>query len=388
MSGFSNLIILSLVKSRSTHRIAVGALFFIQGIGFSSWASRIPTIQDKLNLSETELGLVLFIIPVGLMFSLPISGWFVSRYGSRQVVIASIVCYFTTLVFIGLSSSILQLLMALFAFGLFGNMVNISLNTQAVNVEALYSKTIMSSFHGLWSIAGFSGAAIGTLMIGQQVEPAYHFLIAATLSLLILAIFARNIIHSDSGTKSGGKFVWPDRPLVLLGLISFFSLVCEGAMFDWSGVYFKKVVLAKENWMGAGYAIFMCSMAAGRFIADKLVARLGLKQMLQINGVLTATGLLISVFFPTLVTAMIGFSMVGFGISSVVPLVYSAAGKSKILSPGTAIATVSSIGFIGFLVGPPVIGLIAGAFDLRISFFVIAMMGVCVTLISRFVRED
>jgi MFS family permease len=379
---------LSLVKSRSTHRIAVGALFFIQGIGFSSWASRIPTIQDKLNLSETQLGLVLFIIPVGLMFSLPCSGWLVSRYGSRQVVNASIVCYFTTLVFIGLSSSILQLLMALFAFGLFGNMVNISLNTQAVNVEALYSKTIMSSFHGLWSIAGFAGAAIGTLMIGQQVEPVYHFLIAAALSLLILAIFSKGTIHSDSGTKSGGKFVWPDRPLVLLGLISFFSLVCEGAMFDWSGVYFKKVVLAKESWMGAGYAIFMCSMAAGRFIADKLVARLGLKRMLQINGVMTATGLLISVLFPTLVTAMIGFSMVGFGISSVVPLVYSAAGKSKILSPGTAIATVSSIGFIGFLVGPPVIGLIAGAFDLRISFFVIAMMGLCVTLIARFVREE
>jgi MFS family permease len=360
----------------------------VQGIGFSSWASRIPTIQDKLNLSETKLGLVLFIIPVGLMFSLPFSGWLISRYGSRQIVIASIVCYFATLVFIGSSSSIIQLVMALFAFGLFGNMVNISLNTQAVNVEALYSKTIMSSFHGLWSLAGFAGAAIGTLMIGQQVEPVYHFLIAATLSLLILAVFARNIIHSDSGTKSGDKFVWPDRPLVLLGLISFFSLVCEGAMFDWSGVYFKKVVLAQGNWMGAGYAIFMCSMATGRFIADKLVARLGLKRMLQINGVMTATGLLISVFFPTLVTAMIGFSMVGFGISSVVPLVYSAAGKSKILSPGTAIATVSSIGFIGFLVGPPVIGVIAGAFDLRISFFVIAMMGVCVTLIARFVREE
>jgi MFS family permease len=157
-------------------------------------------------------------------------------------------------------------------------------------------------------------------------------------------------------------------------------------MFDWSGVYFKKVVLAKENWIGAGYSIFMCSMAAGRFVADKLVARSGLKRMLQINGILTATGLIISVCFPALATAMLGFSMVGFGISSVVPLVYSAAGKSKILSPGTAIATVSSIGFIGFLVGPPLIGIIAGAFDLRIAFVVIAMMGVCVTLISRFIK--
>ena len=379
---------MSSTKSRSTHRIAVGALFFIQGIGFSSWASRIPTIQERLNLSETELGLVLFIIPVGLMFSLPFSGWLISKYGSRPVVITAITCYFTSLVFIGLSTSIVQLLLALFAFGLFGNMVNISVNTQAVNVEALYSKTIMASFHGLWSLAGFAGAAIGALMIAQQVEPAYHFLIAATFSLLILVIFGRNTIASDSGKKAGDKFVWPDRPLILLGSISFFSLICEGAMFDWSGVYFKKVVLAQENWIGAGYSIFMCSMAAGRFIADTIVARLGLKRMLQINGILTATGLLIAVFFPALATAMLGFSMVGFGISSVVPLVYSAAGRSKILSPGTAIATVSSIGFIGFLVGPPLIGIIAGAFDLRISFFVIAIMGVCVTLISGFIKEN
>jgi MFS family permease len=159
-------------------------------------------------------------------------------------------------------------------------------------------------------------------------------------------------------------------------------------MFDWSGVYFKKVVHAEGIWIGAGYSIFMCSMATGRFIADGVVTRIGLKKMLQLNGALTAAGLLLAVCFPSLLFAMSGFLMVGFGISSVVPLVYSAAGKSKTLSPGTAIATVSSIGFIGFLVGPPLIGIIAGATNLRVSFIVIAVMGVCVTVLSGFIKNS
>ena len=148
------------------------------------------------------------------------------------------------------------------------------------------------------------------------------------------------------------------------------------------GVYFKKVVMAEKAWVGAGYTAFMSTMATGRFIADWFTSKFGVKKIFQISGVLTAGGLMIAVLFPDLVTAMLGFFLVGFGVSSVVPLVYSAAGRSKVMSAGVAIAAVSTIGFFGFLIGPPLIGVIAGLFSLRISFVIIAAMGLCVTIIA------
>jgi MFS family permease len=153
-------------------------------------------------------------------------------------------------------------------------------------------------------------------------------------------------------------------------------------MFDWSGVYFKKVVQAEGAWIGAGYSAFMITMASGRFVADYFTHRFGLKKIMQFSGVLIAAGLLLAVIFPQLLTALIGFLLVGFGVSSVVPLIYSEAGKSKTMSPGVALAAVSTIGFLGFLSGPPLIGLVAGATSLKISFLIIAFMGLSVSIIA------
>ena len=155
-------------------------------------------------------------------------------------------------------------------------------------------------------------------------------------------------------------------------------MICEGAMFDWSVVYFKKVLIEPIQLQGYGFSAFMLTMASGRFIADGFAHRFGLKRTLQVSGILTTTGLLIAVIFPHFYTAIIGFLLVGAGVSSVVPMVYSAAGKSKTMSPGVALAAVSTIGFIGFLVGPPLIGFIAGLATLRVSFIFIAFMGFCV----------
>jgi MFS family permease len=157
-------------------------------------------------------------------------------------------------------------------------------------------------------------------------------------------------------------------------------MICEGAMFDWSGIYFQKVVHADQDWVGAGYTAFMCTMATGRFIADWVVGQSGFTKTIRISGILIATGLMIAVLFPQTVTAIAGFLIVGLGVSSVVPLVYSEAGKSKTISPGNALAAVSSIGFLGFLVGPPVIGLVAGFSSLRISFTIIAVIGISVAV--------
>ena len=369
--------------SRKTHRIAVGTLFFLQGLCFASWASRIPSIQQKLNLSESELGAVLLAIPVGSMISLPITGWLVAKFGSKRVVTLGVFLYSLTVITLGMAQNTFQLISYLLLFGFGGNFMNIGVNTQAIGVESLYKKPIMGSFHGMWSLAGFTGAALGTLMIGANVLPVQHFLLVTIFVVLAALISTRYTIAEDPNRQADQPiFARPDKSLLMLGIIAFCTMICEGAMFDWSGVYFQKVVQADKAWVGAGYTAFMATMASGRFVSDWFAGKFGLKPTLQLSGILIAIGLLLAVLLPGLPTAIAGFLLVGAGVSSVIPLVYSAAGKSKVLSPGVALAAVSTIGFLGFLIGPPLIGLVAGATSLRISFAIIAVMGLCVSIFS------
>ncbi|MEO3406610.1 MFS transporter [Mucilaginibacter sp. CAU 1740] len=368
-------------------RIAVGAMFFMAGLSFSSWASRIATVQQTLGLSDAGLGAVLFALPVGLMCSLPFSGWIITKIGSKKLVISALIVYALALVTLGLAQNAFQLIICLICFGFSSNAVNIAVNTQAVATEQLYQRPIMAFFHGLWSLAGFTGAGIGAFMIANGIIPLHHFmgmLIVIALGVLVAARYLKD----DKVTDAGPVFVMPDKSLIKLGIIAFCSMICEGAMFDWSVIYFKKVVLAPTALVGVGFTTFMFTMAGGRFVADWFAHRFGLKRTLQVSGTLTATGLAIAVIFPYVPTALFGFLLVGAGVSSVVPMVYSAAGKSKTMAPGVALAAVSTIGFLGFLVGPPVIGFIAGIATLRASFVLIACMGISVVVVSTKAKLD
>jgi MFS family permease len=190
------------------------------------------------------------------------------------------------------------------------------------------------------------------------------------------------LIADSNKNEKQPIFAKPDKSLITLGIIAFCSMICEGAMFDWSGVYFQKVIQPRQEFVAAGYTAFMATMATGRFVGDWFATKMGIKKILQISGSLTAAGLLVAIIFPHFVTAIIGFLLVGAGVSSVVPLVYSAAGKSRVLSPGVALAAVSTIGYLGFLFGPPIIGFIAQASSLKVSLGLIAVMGFCITLMA------
>ncbi|MBX9732967.1 MAG: MFS transporter [Chitinophagaceae bacterium] len=369
-----------------TYRFAVAAFFFIAGICFASWASRIPDISKALHLSEGSLGAVLFALPIGSMCSLPLSGWLVAKLGSRKVATLSGLIYPSVLICLGFCNTVPLLITTLFFFGLFGNMMNISVNTQAVGVEALYGRSIMATFHGVWSLAGFSGAAVGTLMIARGFDPNQHFIGIAAVMMSLALYTQQYILRSDNSSPDQPIFAKPDANLLKLGLIAFCCMAAEGTMFDWSGIYFQKVVEAPKNLTTLGYAAFMSTMAGGRFLGDRLVTRFGRKKILLGSGSVIATGLLTAVIFPSLVTATAGFLLVGIGVSSVVPVVYSEAGKSTTMSAGVALAAVSSIGFLGFLIGPPLIGFIAELFSLRTSFAVIALLGFGTTLLARITK--
>lgn len=370
---------------RRKSRLAVSAVFFAYGLTFASWASRIPTIQQSLNISDGILGLILFSLPAGLFLCLPFSGWIINHFGSKKVVVVSGLVYTLLLLMIGLAQNLFQLIAVLFVFGFVSSLLNIAVNTQAAGVESSYEKPIMASFHGMWSLAGFAGAAIGTVMMGYGVTPAYHFLLILVLMLIIIALSNGSLIPKDAGQTPGGlKFVMPDKPLLKLGIIAFCSLICEGTMFDWSGVYFLKVVRAEPAWVGAGYTAFMIAMASGRFIADWLTHKIGVQRVLQLSGLTTVCGLLIAVLVPQQTPAIIGFLIVGLGVSSVVPLAYSAASKSKTMPASQALSTVTTIGFFGLLAGPPIVGLISEATDLKTAFYFVIFMGLLVLVLSSF----
>jgi MFS family permease len=370
----------------SKRRIALSALFFFMGICFASWAARIPDIQTKFQLSEGQLGTILLCLPIGSMLGLPIAGWSVHRYGSRSVILICSFAYALTLPLIGLAPSTWIIALVLMTFGMLGNIMNISLNTQALGLEDQLGKSILASFHGIWSMAGFTGAGLGAGMIFLSFSPAAHYVVVALLSVVLILLSQKFVINDKRAAGEDGGLVLrkPDSLLLRVGMISFLGMMAEGCMFDWSGVYFKKIVDAEPQFVSLGYVCFMGAMASGRFMTDKASNRFGKIPVLQVSGVLIFLGLLLSVVFPNLYTAALGFLLVGFGVASIIPVSYGIAGRSKLYTPSVALALVSTISFFGFLLGPPLIGFVAELFDLKVSFALVGINGLGILLLSSF----
>lgn len=364
--------------------MAVGAFFFLTGLCFSSWASRIPDFQRMFDLSEGQLGTLLLGMPAGSLIALPLAAWAVYKYGSRYVVLAGMSLYIVSLVSLGFATSSFQLALLVVVVGVLGNVMNISLNTQALSIEKDYGRSILSSFHGSWSLAGFVGAGIGAGMVFLDLSPLVHYLLISVIGGGIIIWSQRFIISEDSVKESaGGGFVFkkPDALILRIGFVGFCGMMCEGCMFDWSGVYTAKVVNAPIALVPLGFFSFMGAMAFGRFLADKVANRYGKIWVLRLSGILIFSGLCLAVLIPLLTFVLVGFVLVGLGTASVVPLSYSIVGRSQTYPPGIAIAMVSSISFFGFLLGPPLIGFIAEIFNLKTSFAIISVIGLAIAVL-------
>lgn len=369
--------------SKKKVRWAVSLFYFGQGICFATWASRIPDLKTIMQLSDAQLGSVLLALPLGQMLTMPISGRLTAAYGSRRMLTIGAPLYAFALTNIGLASVGWQLALFLFLFGVAGNLCNIALNTQGVAAEGFYGKSIMTSFHGAWSIGGFSGALVGILMLSLNLNTYIHFCIVASIVLIHIIINYKYLLYTPNliAKKKTSIFTKPQGVLVQLGIIGFCSLAAEGAMFDWSGVYFKEIVKAPNALIILGYASFMVTMATGRFLGDKLINTYGRKRLLQISGLILTTGMFTAVLFPNIYAATIGFVLVGMGVSSIVPSVYSIAGNNTKVSPGIALAMVSGVSYFGFLMAPPLIGYISAISSLRYSFAVIGCFGILISIL-------
>jgi len=363
-------------------RLALSTFFFLSGFTFSSWTSRIPTIKAALDLNEAELGSVLLIMPISSLIGLPLSGWLVSKLETRIPLTIGLLINSVCLCFIGLAQSTFTLVITLFLYAMSMRMYNIAVNTQAITLQKQFDKKINGSFHGLWSTGGIMGVGFTTLLISLGITIVPHLLIVSGIAIVVIFVTFRFLLRNDRAT-SGNKLVVgkPDPFILYLGLMVFFAAICEGGMFDWSGIYFQQIV--KEKVFTSGYLIFMAFMALSRFLSDRIIHRMGMPATYIMSASFIFTGIALAITFPRFWPAMVGFSLVGFGTASVVPMTFTLAGSSKKYSPGMAISLIATFSIVGMLLGPPMIGYLAHAFNLKVSFMAFALSGIMLIPISQ-----
>ena len=376
-------------KSPRTIRIASAVFFFVSGFGYTTWASRIPSIQHQLHLNEAQLGAALFAIPIGLMVTMPFTGRLLSNFSSSKIMLIGAIAFNIMLGLLGYSNLYWQFIVVLFFFGSSRNLLNLSMNTESVGVQALYSKSIITTFHGIWSLAGLAGAATGYLMVYLNVLPQWHLMGVSVVLCFLSLYFSPGTLHQEPQQQEKKPvYSLPDKQLLKFALICFAAMACENVMYDWSGIYIQKAVQASKATATAGFVVFMIAVTIGRFTGDRLVGRWGTKVLLRNSGVLIITGFALTVLLPYAAPAIAGYSLVGLGVSCVVPLVFAAAGRSKTMNGGVAIAAVSTVGYLGFLMVPPLVGFIAQAANMRLAFAIIGLLGLVIIAMTFKMEKD
>jgi len=376
------------MEVKNKQRFFLSVFFFLSGVCFSSWASRIPTIKTTFGFNEAELGTILLAMPISSLIGLPISGWLVAKFDSRVPMAVAFVLLSISLSLIGFSTKTFMLVASICLLAFSFRIINIAMNTQAIKLQKLFDRKINGSFHGVWSTGGIVGVGFSTLLVAMNISIGIHLLIVALVTLFTTTLSYRFLISNDK-SPSGNKLILskPDPYIVYLGLLVFLASICEGGMFDWSGVYFREVV--KVELFTLGYLTFMIFMALSRFASDRLVERIGMPRNYMLSASFIFTGVSLAVLFPGFWLTMIGFCLVGFGTASVIPMTFQLAGHSTKYSPGMAISIIATYSIVGMLIGPPLIGYIAHALNLRSAFVIFAFAGLMLIPVSRlFFRLD
>lgn len=361
-------------------RRAVLAIFFVDGAAVATWAANVPLVKERFQLDTGVLGLTLFAIAVGSVIALVLVGGVIVRVGSRVVTSATALALCVTLSLLVLAPSFPALVAALFLFGVSQSALDVAMNSQAVAVEANYRRPIMSSFHALFSLGGLAGAGAASFFLTRGVPGEAEVLGAALVLGAVGAISLGALLPAAKAAGSGGpSLALPTGFLLALGVIAFLSLLSEGAMADWSAVYLRTDFGSSAGFAATGYAAFSLAMAAGRFIGDPLRERLDAVPLLRLSGGVSALGLALGLIVGQPLAAVAGFACVGFGLANVVPVLFSAAGRARNVPTGTAIAGVATVGYLGFLAGPPIIGLLAQATTLAVG---LGLVVICTALIA------
>lgn len=357
---------------------AVGLVFATDGLLYGSWSALIPYIKTKFSLDSAQLGLLLFCLPLGVTVANLLGAWLIRRYGMRYTTVLSLLITAPCFLLPILAPTIVLLAGSLFLCGLFFSVLNIAMNTCATTLEKGEGIRIMSTCHGMWSLGAMSGSALGGMITGWGVSPPLYMGVAVGVILLVGAGVRANILsipeEETEPQSQSASFVWPNRLLWGLIVLSLCTNLAEGTMADWAAVYMRDIVQAAPWLTGWGFAAYAFWMATGRFTGDELIHRYGSRRALQVGGAVVAAGLFVAVLLPYTFTTLLGFALVGAGVSLGAPVLYSSASRVPGLSPGVGLATMNTFAMVGFLAGPAFIGFLAEALGLRQAFVLVAGM--------------
>jgi fucose permease len=370
------------------NRIAVSIFFFINGFLYANWISRLPEIQHFYTISNARLGTLLLCSALGAIVAMPFSGILTVRFGSRILTATMGIIFCLAVPTLPLSTNLWIVSALFFLIGILSGSLDVSMNGQAVYVERMYAKPLMSSFHAVFSIGMALGAGVGALFAKFQIGLFPHFITGAIVCLLLVLWASFNLVNESSNEAANADgesgFRLPTKAILPLGIIAFCGMTGEGSMGDWSAIYMNKVVGKDEAFSALAFGAFATAMTIGRIFGDYFTARFGRKQMLLYNSLAAITGLSVMLLIPNPYIVLAALFLIGLGLATVVPIIYSAAGNTPGVAPSVGIAMATTVGYAGFFVGPPAIGYLADAFSLRIGLtFSLALFIVMLVLVRR-----
>jgi len=365
-----------LTKERiASARVAVSTIFFLNGAVFASWYARLPEIQEGLEIGPGALGIALLGAPLGLLLAQPLAGAVVARRGSRPL-LAAAPPIMATVVLPALAADTATLLAATAVVGAANGTLDIAMNAQGMALERAGQRHILGSLHAAFSFGALTGAGLAGLAIAAGLPPVAHLAACAAAGAAVAVIASRHLLPAAADARPGApRLARPSAQLTALGAIAFCALLAEGSVFDWSAIYLASEAGASDALAPAGLAAFSLAMGVGRLASDALAARHGGPRVARASGVVAAAGLALALGLATPAGGVAGFALMGIGLSALFPLSLRAAGQDPERS-GPALAAVSTVGYAGFLTGPPAIGLLAEATDLRT-----ALAPVCLLLL-------
>jgi fucose permease len=382
-------------SSRLSARHILGGVFFVHGLMFASWAAHIPQIKTHLGLSNGTLGLVLLAVPVGSISAMGAGAWLLPRVGSKRMVVACLIGYVVSGPFVGIGSSPVALFIELLCWGGFQGTLDVSMNTQAVGVERVAGQPLMSGLHGRWSLGALAGAGAGALgvWIGASLS---EQLIVLGIPALLLVPLARglqnedtvNRVHSDGREHAHLRLhQWP-KTVILLAVIAFASMMCEGAAADWSAVYLRNSLGSTAVVASLGYAAFAAAMVVIRLGADRFIIRYRADRVIPFLALTASLIFAAGLLGSNAVGGLIAFAALGAGVAAVVPLMFSAAGSIPGVPSAAGIAAVSGFGWAGFVCGPPVIGQLAQATSLPVALAIVPLLVALIAVGTRTVLHN
>jgi len=354
----------------SNPRYFAPALVFASiNVLYGTWAIYIPKITATLKIDEGQLGIAIFFMALGTLTMLFVAPLIISTYGVGKVTAFGIFIFLFSFILPFIAVHYYWLCIGMYFVGASSGITDIAMNTLVTEIEKEDKVHIMSVNHGFFSIGGFLGAGIGGFFISKELMPLNHLLVVIAILLFLNILFVKHYINASSKNIEESKFQIKNfKPLMVLVVIGFFVMAAEGAIVDWSALYLEKVSLAKLSWVGLGFTAFSATMAFGRFLGDGISGKFGSKPLIMGGSVLGALGFSCILLIHPIVV-IFGFGLVGLGLSVIVPELFRLSGKTTGIESSQGISLIAGSGFVGFLIGPVMLGFLADISSLKLSFF-------------------